>query len=144
MATAPEGYKYHTFLQIRYGDLDTLGHVNNSRFLTYIEQARVAYFHDRQMWDGQLSSLGLIVAKVTVEYKLPLHVEDGGVDVWTRVKQLGNKSFTMQHIIMRQADGEVASIGEVIMVTYDYDAQQTIPIPQQWRDAITNYEPALT
>jgi len=144
MPTPPEGYRYHTFLQIRYGDLDTLGHVNNSRFLTYLEQARVTYFQERQMWDGQLSSTGLIVAKITVDYKLPLRVEDGGVDVWTRVARLGNKSFTMDHIIARQADAAVAGTSEIVIVAYDYDADQTIAIPQAWRDVIIAYEPALS
>ncbi len=143
MTETPENYRYHTDVQIRYGDLDTLGHVNNSRFLTYLEQARVTYFADHNLWDGGASELGLIVARICVDYKLPLRGSDQTVDVWTRISHLGNKSFTMQHLINRSRDGATAGTSEITMVCFNYVADQTVPIPQIWRDTIIAYEPGL-
>ncbi|MDX1990892.1 MAG: thioesterase family protein [bacterium] len=141
----PEGYRYYTPMTIRYGDMDTLGHVNNAKYNTYFEQARISYIHEMQLWDGSASELGLIVAKVTVEYKLPLSMSDGTVDIWTRVCRLGNKSFDMEHLLICQRDGEpkVAATGLIVMVVFNYVADQTVAMPDDWRRRLIEYEPIL-
>lgn len=145
MLTPPEDYVYYTQMPVRYGDLDALGHVNNAKYLTYFEHARIRYIHDQGLWDGSLSASGLIVAKTTVEYKLPLAMHDGPVDIWTRVCRLGNKSFDMEHLLLiRQEDVlKVAATGLIVMVAYDYVANRTIEIPQDWRRRLVEYEPVL-
>lgn len=144
MTTAPEDYRHHTPMTVRYGDMDTLGHVNNATYLTYFEQARVGYFNELALWDGQPSELGLIVAKITVEYKLPLSMHDGVVDVWTRIARLGTKSFTMTHQIIRASDQAVAATGEIVVVVFDYVNNATAPLPDDWRQRIIAYEPGLS
>lgn len=76
MPVPPEGYRYETHIQVRWADLDALGHVNNATYLTYLEQARVSYFNDLGLWDGSIHQLGLIMAKVTLEYRLPVFGTD--------------------------------------------------------------------
>lgn len=146
MLTTPNGYQYHTVLPIRYRDMDSLGHVNNVVYLTYIEQARLEYFSSLDLWHGKPDELGLILAKSVVEYLSPLSMADEHVHVWTRVGRLGNKSFDMEHILMcirKDAPVEVAR-GTIVMVTFDYHANQAVPIPITWRDHITKYEPTLS
>ncbi len=144
-ATAPEGFRYYTPMTIRYGDMDTLGHVNNAKYMTYLEQARVSYFHDTQLWDGSVSAVGLIVARITIDFKLPLTTRDGTVDIWTRVSRLGTKSFDMEHQIICHRGGEalIAATGLIAVVVFDYQANTSIPIPHDWRALMLNYEPAL-
>ncbi|MFW5691224.1 MAG: acyl-CoA thioesterase [Chloroflexota bacterium] len=144
MTTGPENFRYHTPMAIRYRDMDTLGHVNNAVYLSYFEQARVGYFNDQQLWTGEPSVLGLIVARITVEYKQPLAMSDGIIDVWTRCSRLGTRSFTMEHIITRATDNAVAATGEIVVVVFDYVNNQTVPLPDAWRARLTEYEPGLT
>jgi acyl-CoA thioester hydrolase len=139
----PEGYRHHTPVMIRYGDMDTLGHVNNAKYLTYIEQSRLGYFGDLMQWDGSRSGVGLILAKVTVEYKAPLTVADGMVNVWTRTSRIGTKSFDMEHLVIRAKDGLVAAAGFTVMVAYNYAESATVALPDEWRQRISAYEPAL-
>lgn len=143
--TPPEGYRHHTPMMVRYGDLDNLNHVNNAKYLTYFEHGRVTYIRELGLWDGYASELGLILAKSVVEFKLPLHLEDGLIDVWTRSSRLGNKSFDMGGVITCQREGKQVVAAEVInvMVVFDYGKDQAMPIPVDWREKIIAFEPAL-
>lgn len=143
LMTTPDNYRYHTSVTIRYADLDRMGHVNNAKYLTYVEQARVCYFRDVGFWDGIRSDNGVIVAKTVVEYKLPLGINDSTVDVWTRCSRLGNKSFDIQSVINRSADGLTAATALTVVVAYNYENAQTIVIPENWRKIILDYEPDL-
>lgn len=140
----PEDFRHRIRVPIRYGDLDTLGHVNNAKYLTYLEQSRITYFRDLELWDGYPSELGLIVARICVDYKLPLRIEDEAVDVWARVSRLGNKSFTLSHLVNRSKDGATAATSEIVMVVFDYIQDTTVPMPAAWRERLTEYEPGLS
>ncbi len=144
-STPPEGYRYAEVIPVRYGDMDTLGHVNNAKYMTYCEQARVAYFRAMQFWDGQQSALGLIIARVTIDFKAPVTLDDGSVTVWTRVSRLGNKSFDVEHILTRErpAGLEVVATAHSVLVCFDYHTDSSVPMPTAWREKLIAYEPSL-
>jgi hypothetical protein len=78
-------------------------------------------------------------------YKLPIAFDDS-VKVYIRVSRLGSKSFDFNYLITRQqgeADIEIAALSSSVMVAYDYEQEKTIAIPEQWRENILAYEPAL-
>lgn len=139
------GFRHQTSVDIRYKDLDLLGHVNNATYLTYLEQARIRYFRDLAMWDGQSpSDTGLIVAKITLEYKASLDLDDAPVTVWSRCSRLGNRSFDMQHrIVATHAENKLAATAEIVVVVFDYTNQTSKAVPEDWRERITTYEPEL-
>jgi acyl-CoA thioester hydrolase len=143
--TPPAGFRFYTPMSVRYGDMDTLGHVNNAKYLTYIEQARIAYFHENHLWDGSVSNLGVIVAKISIDYKLPLTMQDGIVDIWTRCSRLGSKSFDLENVIITRRSGEsaVAASATVVLVVFDYRANATVVMPDAWRETLLAYEPDL-
>ena len=59
-------------IQIRYADLDALGHVNNSNYLTYFEIARVHYFNELLGKDWDWRNEGMILANSSLEFLKPL------------------------------------------------------------------------
>lgn len=136
-------FRHSTEIQIRWGDMDALGHVNNAVYLTYLEQARVQYMADMRMWDARVSRMGLIMARVVLDYKLPLLATDRVATVFSRVSRLGNKSFDMAQLITRQVNDEyeIAAEGTITLVVFDYPANQSIAIPEEWRAAFKAYEP---
>lgn len=143
MSQAPEGYRYHTPITVRFADLDALGHVNNAKYLTYIEQGRVLYVRDVCAWTGGWETFGMILAKVTLDYQLPLRWNDQ-VGVYTRCERLGGKSFDLSYVIQREnpdSPPDIAATATTVMVAYDYRNDQTIPIPDSWRESILAYEP---
>jgi len=60
-------FKHKTPIEIRFADVDAFGHVNNARFLTYIEMARVKYFDEVVEWGYDWSKEGIILARAEVD-----------------------------------------------------------------------------
>ncbi len=133
---------FHFFqdITVRYGDLDPQGHVNNARYLTYLEHARIGYIRALGLWDGRsFFSIGFILATAQITYKAPIHLGQA-VRVGVRISRIGAKSLTMLYIVQDGETGEELASAETVLVTYDYHTSTTIPIPDHWRDAIRRFE----
>lgn len=130
---------YHP-IEVRYGDLDPQGHVNNARFMTYMEQARIEYVRQSGLWDGNsFQDIGIILADAQVTFHAPILYAQS-VQVGVRVSRLGNKSMTMEYRIEETRTGQLFASGSTVIVTYNYHTGSTIPIPDQWRQIITEME----
>jgi len=131
---------YHP-IEVRYGDLDPQGHVNNAKHLTYFEQARIAYLVELGLFtkDQSFMEIGVILADVHITYLAPIYYGEQ-IKVGVHVAKLGTKSMTWaQNIVDVKTNKELAK-GEVILVTYDYEEAKTIDIPHEWREAIKKFE----
>jgi acyl-CoA thioester hydrolase len=130
---------YHP-IEIRYGDLDPQGHVNNARYMTYLEQARIAYIRRLGLWESDsFLDVGIILANAQITFQKPILFYDQ-IQVGVRISRLGNKSLTMQYQIVRIENGEIFADASTVLVTYDYHQQVTIPIPENWRTTIQSFE----
>ena len=142
MNTVPDGFRHHIAMTVRFADLDAMGHVNNARYLTYIEQGRILYAQEvYSLKFGDWAEMGMILAKITVDFRLPLSFGDE-ITVFTRCSRLGHKSFDLSSVILT-AENAVAATGEATMVGFDYHTNQTVAVPDTWRQQIQAYEPAL-
>src|SRR5690606_11947146 len=111
--------------------------------LTYFESARIDYVM-KLFGIDHATELNMILAKMTVEYRLPLTLGDEIV-VYTRCSRLGNKSFDLEAVILRYAgdEAQTAATGHAVMVAYDYARAETVPLPESWRERLLAYEPGL-
>ncbi len=133
-------FRYFQDVQTRYGDLDAQGHLNNSRYLTFIEQARLNYLIQLGVWDGvDFLNLPFIVADVHVAYLAPVTL-NCVVRVWTRVTRLGHKSLNFEYRLEDAQGGKPYASAEVVVVAYDYREKHSIPIPESWREKIAAFE----
>lgn len=134
-------FNHQCDLTVRFADLDALAHVNHAKYLTYMEQARIAYAADVWGWDGQMQNLNMIVARIEVDYLAPLLLQDK-VAVWTRISRLGTKSFDFLYVLTKLTNPapEVVATGKSLMVMYDYATGQTIPVNPAWRTASLAFE----
>ena len=133
-------FRFFHPIDIRYGDLDPQGHVNNAAFLTYLEHARVAYIRHLGLWDGKsFLEIGFILARVELDYKSPIHLTDS-VEVGVRTSRLGNKSLDMEYLIKEQSCEQVYGKGKTIQVAFDYQQGITIPLRDSWREIIGSFE----
>jgi acyl-CoA thioester hydrolase len=140
-----DGFRYKLPIEVRFADLDVLGHLNNAKYLTYIEQARIVYVRDICGWEGNWKQLGMILARTEIDYKLPIDFEHQAY-AYVRVSRLGSKSFDMEYLVTRQkgaTEEEIAATVKTVMVAYDYQQDTSIPVPDSWRERILAYEPAL-
>jgi acyl-CoA thioester hydrolase len=131
---------YHP-VEVRYGDLDPQGHVNNAKHLTYFEQGRIAYMINLGLFtkDQSFMEIGVILADVHITYHEPVYYGQD-IKVGVHAVKLRNKSMTWEQNIVDADTGRELAKGEVVMVTYDYRTEKTIPIPRAWRDKIIEFE----
>jgi acyl-CoA thioester hydrolase len=133
-------FRFYHPIEVRYGDLDPQGHVNNARFLTYMEQARVAYYKQLGMWPGgSFTDFGAILAEVRVTFLAPIHWGDP-LRVGMRITRLGNKSMTAEYRIENAQDGTEFADGMAVLVAYDYYKACTMPVPEAWRKKMIEFE----
>ena len=137
-------YNFTHPIEVRYGDLDPQGHLNNAKYLTYFEQARIFYFEKLGLFTRDMSFLdiGVILADVHLTFKAPV-LFGMEIEVGVRTTRLGNKSFTVEQAVIDNATGKLMCTGELVLVTYDYHTGQTIPIPSEWREKTSVFEALL-
>ena len=134
-------YRFYHPIEVRYGDLDPQGHVNNAKHLTYFEQARIAYLIELGLFtkDQSFMEVGVILADVHITYLEPIYFGQN-IKVGVHPVKMGNKSMTWEQTILGAETGNELARGKVVMVTFDYREEKTIPIPQKWREKITMFE----
>lgn len=128
-------------MDVRYGDLDPQGHLNNAKYLTYFEQARVQYWTELGLFSkGQsFADIGVIIADIHIQYLAPVFW-GAPVNVGVRTARIGGKSLTLEQCITDESGATVYAKGTVILVAYDYHAHSTIPVPDSWRATIAQYD----
>ena len=134
-------FRFYHPIEVRYGDLDPQGHLNNAKYLTYFEQARISYWIKMGFFtkDQSFMELGVILADVHITYLEPVYFGQN-IKVGVHVTKLGNKSMRWEQNVVDADTGKELAKGEVIIVAYDYKQEKTIPIPQEWREKITEFE----
>ena len=113
-------------IQVRFSDLDILGHVNNVIYLSYFEMARIHYFTALvgPKWDWLKE--GVVLVKNDVEYHIPILLHDEP-SIFLFVKNIGNKSFSLGYKIM--INDKLHTTGGSTLVSFDSTIQQAITIP---------------
>lgn len=134
-------FKHKTPIQIRFKDIDALNHVNNTNHMTYFELARIKYFDDVVHEDINWSEQGIILAKITIDYRVPVYFKDK-LFVYTKCIRLGNKSFDLAYSLIREKGGKETELaaGSSVQVCFDYKKQTTIAIPESWKMKVEVFE----
>lgn len=120
-------------IHVRFSDLDVLGHVNNSIYLSYFEIARVHYFGELlgKNWDWSQNTVVLV--KNEVEYFKPVLLSDAPF-VRMFVDEIGNKSFKLRYELV--VNEEIRTKGASILVAYNGKIHETMPIHPDMRLAL--------
>jgi acyl-CoA thioester hydrolase len=134
-------FKHKTDIQIRFKDIDQLGHVNNANHITYFETSRVNYFKDVFKNETNWKETGLILAHTEITYKNPIFLEDT-ISCYTKVSKIGNKSFDMENLIVKTSNSQdiIVAYGKSVLVCLNYLSKETIPIPTEWIQKIKQYD----
>jgi acyl-CoA thioester hydrolase len=145
----PGDFAFCREVEVRFADTDAMGHVNNARYLTYCEIARAAYYEavtGRPLPLGVHGATeGMILADIRVTYRSPAFYGET-LSVETRVARIGRTSFTMEHRLTapdsRYADGRLVATAESVLVSYDYQAERPISVPDELVDQVEAFERA--
>jgi acyl-CoA thioester hydrolase len=111
----------HVFArQVRFADVDSLGHVNNVRFFDYLEDARLAMLHIDPYKAGEAPFDSMVVARHEIDYRRPLPFRADPVRVETWVTEIRPVRFTLRYEI--RDEEQVFATALSVIVAYDKDA----------------------
>ncbi len=120
-------------IQVRFADLDVMGHVNNSVYLSYFEMARVHYFGKLLGYNWDWTKDGVLLVKNEVEYIKPILINDRPL-VHVTTDNIGTKSFTLSYKVM--VGNQLHTTGKSTLVCFDGTKNQTVEVPAQMKSAL--------
>jgi acyl-CoA thioester hydrolase len=119
-------------VEIRWSDVDAYRHVNNAVYLTYLEECRDEWL-DRALDDGE-NAWDFVIARVAIDFRRELRLEDDAVIVSCRLERIGTSSVTTREEIRTAAD-ELAAEAEAVLVARDPETGQSRPLRPDERSA---------
>ena len=126
-------------IEVRFRDLDALGHVNNAVYLTYLESARIAYWMHVTKRSG-LDALDMILARVEIDYRSPLSYGEA-VDVTVRCASMRRSSFVLEFAARERSAGRLVAEARKVLVHYDYAASKSLALPAELKDLLRAQDP---
>lgn len=127
---------FRSEIQRRFSDFDQLGHVNNAVYLSYYERARIDFFEHILKGKINWEKEGIILARAELDYLRPVTINDT-FEIVTSITKIGTKSFEMHHEVKNETN--VFARARITMVAFSYENNQSMPIPELWKDAFEKY-----
>ena len=113
---------------VRWDDIDAFGHVNNAKYLTYIQEARF-------LWSPLLE---MVVAKAEVDYLVPIYVGGRFYDITLWVEQIGNSSFTLGYEVIGD-NGVVHAKVKTVQVAVSMETKKSRPLTDSEHEFLKQY-----
>lgn len=131
-------FRHISRFRVPFCDVDMLQHANHASYVVWAETARCSYFEE-VLKEPLTGRSGIILARLEFDYEQPLDYRED-VAVGCRISRLGTKSFDFSYEIWSETRQRRAAHGVSTMVAYNYEAGQSIAIPQRWRELVSAYE----
>ncbi|MCB9197158.1 MAG: acyl-CoA thioesterase [Flavobacteriales bacterium] len=123
-----------TPVEIRFSDIDMAGHVHNSKYLSYFEQARIDFMSSMTGEDWNWREKGIVLGRNEIDYITPIYLGDT-IHVVTKCDHVGTKSFTLSYELYKSTlEGEVlCTKGRSILVCMDFRNDESMPLFDEWK-----------
>ena len=126
------GFPIVSIVNVAWGDLDAFGHVNNTMYFRYFEDARIAWLDAVGFLGGPPNGIGPILHSTMCRFRQPLKYPDT-LRIGTRVAETAADRLTMEYRIVSGKLNEVAAEGAAVIVAYDYFKGTKVPLPASVR-----------
>ena len=123
---------YSKTIEIRWRDIDAYEHVNNAVYATYLEESRDEFLSG-VIGSGYMTDY--VVARVAIDFRNELRLEDDSVEVTVRLVRIGSSSLTLNEAIRKAATGELAAEAEAVLVARDPETARSRPLRDDERSA---------
>jgi len=124
-------------IQVRFRDIDAMGHVNSAVYLSYFEQGRVAYGRE-VLGVTRANDFNFVIAEIRCRYRSPVKLEDE-IFLSIGIDEVKRSSFRFCYRL-EKSDGTLAAEGESVQVMYDYRSEKAMSIPAEVRQKISDWE----
>ena len=131
-------FKFSTHIEVRFRDLDALGHVNNAVYLTYFEIARLHYW--KNLFGSEaFSRHSFVVVRAECNYRSPAHAGEM-LRLFAKVSELKKSSFIFEYQIVESHTGRIVADGLTVQACFDSETKRAKPISDELRDSILEFE----
>lgn len=119
-------------IQIRFSDVDVVGHVNNIIFFAYYDTGKAAFMSELLGRKISWKEVDTVVANIDCAFIAPIFYGEN-IEVLTTCTGIHDKSFRLLQMIRNVESGEVKSVCETVMVSFNPDTQKAAPLSEEWR-----------
>ena len=124
-----------TSIQIRFNDVDQMGHVNNAVIMEYFDLGKEAFFAERGL-PPEEGDFTVMIVHYDVDFKRQIHFHDR-IHVETEIEKLGNKSLTMMQRVVNTETNIVCVECRTVMAGYRRSTTSSEVIPDEVREWLT-------
>lgn len=136
----PEAPFLHTMdVQIRFNDIDALGHVNNAVYMEFFDLGKAKYFTAVNGGPVDWRTANVVVANVNCNYLAPIYFNEP-IAVQTQTVYVHDRSVKLLQQLINTETSEVKCQCVVIMVGFDVKVGVSAPISEEWKHRLTAYE----
>ena len=133
-------FSFITQMNVEWGDMDALQHVNNVEYFKYFQKARIAYFEKNSSEDLFVESrISTILASTQCKFIYPLKYPDT-ISIGARVDLMADQYFTMKYAVISDKNQKLVAVGAAKVVMFDYDKNMKASVPQEVKKRILNFE----
>lgn len=136
-----QDYKHSIPIQIRFSDIDKLGHVNNACYLNYFELGRVFYLNNLLVETNNWTEYGFVLARTELDY-IDSILLPHKIYCCTKVIKIGTKSLVTKSVLIKEIENgymECAS-ANFTLVAMNYIENKSMAVPDKWRKLIEDFE----
>ena len=130
--------RYLAKVHVRWDDLDAFGHINNAKYLTYVQEARADFTWFARQASGKTPLLfDMVVARAEVDYIEPIY--DGGMEIDCQIwiTRIGNASFEMEYEIIHK--GVIRARVKTTQVAVSVETKRSRPLSDEEREFLAEY-----
>lgn len=132
-------FRHRMPVQLRFTDIDMVGHVNNNVYLTITDLAKLSYFDTLLPGRFDIHNINLVVVHLDVDFYRPTFIHEQ-IDVWTTVTSVGPRSLHLEQRVVERANGETKCICRTVMSGFNALTNSSMPISNEWIEALDRYE----
>ncbi len=132
-------YRHHLPVQLRFNDIDILGHLNNTVYFSLFDLGKARYFGAVRSGKIDWQKVETVIANVNCSYIRQVRFGEN-IEILTRCVAIGHKSFTLDQLMVNADTGEAKAHCQTIMVFFDQETQQAAEVPEIWRRSFAEYE----
>ncbi len=132
-------FNHEEKIQIRFNDLDLLGHVNNAVQLNYYDFGKVMYFNALTKTQIDWHEAELVIVNLNIDFFVPVFMGDD-ILVRTKIYEIGKKSLKLIQELYDNKSQQVKSICHVVMCGFDVRTNTSVAISDEWKRLIHEFE----
>lgn len=118
-------------LQTRFNDIDILGHINNSVYLSFLDLGKAEYFVSALGQKMEIGKVGVAIVNINCNFYSPAYFDEP-LQAVTAMVRLSGRSFTLEQRIFNPSTGDVKCVAQTVMAGFDPTTATSQPIPEDF------------